>query len=134
MAGNYLVTLPLFLLYFGSSLALTVVFLGIYQWITPHHEMRLIREGNAAAAVSLAGAGLGFILPLSSAIANSQNLSDMLVWGVVAMIVQLLTFAVARLLKPELCTRISEGSMAAGTFLAAMSLGVGVLNAACLTY
>jgi putative membrane protein len=133
-APVYLATLPNFLIYFVASLALTVLFLMVYMRVTPYREWALIRAGNNAAAVSLSGAALGFILPLASAITHSVSWLDMVVWSVVAMIVQLATYLVARLLKPELNQAIAAGTTAPAISLAAMSVGIGILNAACLSW
>jgi putative membrane protein len=133
-APTYLVTLPNFLAYFVASLALTALFLLIYTRVTPYREWALIRAGNNAAAVSLSGAALGFILPLASTIANSVSWLDMVVWGIVAMVVQLATYMLALLLKPELNQAIAAGTTAPAISLAAMSVGVGILNAACLSW
>jgi putative membrane protein len=133
-APAYLVTLPNFLIYFVASIALTAIFLLIYTRVTPYREWELIRAGNNAAAISLSGAALGFILPLASTIINSVNWLDMVVWGVVALLIQLGTFLIARLLKPQLNADIAAGRTAPAVSLAAMSVGVGVLNAACLTW
>ena len=133
-APAYLVTLPNFLIYFAVSLALTAIFLLVYTRVTPYREWELIRAGNNAAAISLSGAGLGFVLPLASTITHSVSWLDMLVWGVVAMIVQLGVFLAARLLKPQLNADIAAGRTAPAVSLAAMSVGVGILNAACLTW
>ena len=130
----YTQTLGTFVVYFLASLALLAVYLVIYTWITPHREWALIREGNVAAAISLAGAGLGMVIPLASTIAHSLNLRDMVIWGSVAMIVQLLTFLGARLLLPQLSRDIAEGRPAGAVALAALSVSVGVLNAASMTY
>lgn len=132
--ANYLLTLPNFALYFVACLVLTAIFLRIYTWVTPHDEFALIRAGNAPAAISLAGAGIGFILPLSSAVAHSLSIVDVLIWGAIAMIVQLLIYVVARIVMPSLSADISAGKPAAAVSLAAMSLGIGILNAACMTY
>ena len=56
----------LFLVYFGVALAFQAVFIALYMAVTPHHEAALIKQGNAAAAISLGGAVLGFTLPLAS--------------------------------------------------------------------
>jgi putative membrane protein len=130
----YLTTLPNFLLYFVVSIVLTAIYLRIYMWVTPYDELGLIRAGNTAAAISLSGAGLGFVIPLASVIAHSFSIVDMLVWGVVAMIIQLLTFLAARWLKPQLVADINAGKPASATSLAGMSTGVGILNAACMTF
>jgi putative membrane protein len=133
-APAYLVTLPNFLIYFVASLALTAIFLLIYTRVTPYREWALIRAGNNAAAISLSGAAIGFILPLASTIVHSVSWLDMVVWAVVALIVQLATYLLARLLKPELNQAIAAGTTAPAVSLAAMSVGVGILNAACLSW
>jgi uncharacterized membrane protein YjfL (UPF0719 family) len=77
----------------------------------PYREIALIREGNAAAAASLSGAILGFVLPLASAITHSVSLLDMAVWGLIALVVQLLVYGVAArfLLLPDLGRDIPAG-------------------------
>lgn len=134
MLSRYLITLPDFALYFVSAVVLLSLFLAIYTRLTPQHEWTLIREGNSAAAISLSGALIGFVLPLGSVIVGSLSLLDMLVWGAVALVVQVLVFSVLRLLLPQLPQRITNNETAAGTISAAFSVGIGVLNAACMTY
>ncbi len=130
----YLETLASFGAYFATSLALTAVFLLLYTWVTPYREAALIAAGNRAAAISLSGAGLGFVLPLASAIAHSVDLLDMAMWGVVALIAQLLVYALARLLAPQLVAAINDDRVSVAIALAALSIGVGMLNAACMTF
>jgi len=126
--------LPSFLMYFGLGLALLGSFLALYGWVTPYEERALIREGNVAAAISLSGAILGFVLPLASAIAHSVGVADMVVWGLVALVVQVAVYFVVSRTMPHFAQAIREGRIAAATLLAALSVGVGVLNAACMTY
>ncbi|WP_211463076.1 DUF350 domain-containing protein [Collimonas silvisoli] len=126
--------LPAFLSHFGLALLLVAVFFVVYIFITPYHELRLIRAGNHTAAASLAGALLGYIVALASAISNSVSLLDMLVWGMVALVVQLLAFLIVKLLLPTLLEDIPENKIASGIFLGTVSLGLGLLNAACMTY
>jgi putative membrane protein len=126
--------LPAFLAYFALAVLLLALFLVIYLQATPYPELKLIREGNTAAAITLSGSLLGFVLPLISAIAHSVSLLDMLVWGAVALVVQIgVYFAVSRLV-PHLPREISEGHVAQATLLAALAVAVGLLNAACMTY
>ena len=123
-----------FLIYLGISLVMLAVFLAIYVRITPYREFALIREGNMAAAFSLSGAMLGFIVPLSSAVQHSVNLVDMAVWGLVALVIQLFAFLAARVLLPGLVADIPSGKQAPGFFLGVLSLSVGIINAAAMTY
>ena len=127
-------TLPNFLAYFACALGLLAVFVAAYSAVTPHSEWALIRAGNTSAALALSGATLGFCLPLASAVAHSAGLLDMLVWAVVAGVAQVLTLLALRLLLGNLWGAIERGEMAAGTVVAAGSVAVGLLNAACLTY
>jgi putative membrane protein len=85
-------------------------------------------------ALSLSGALLGFIVPLASAIAHSVAWWDMLFWGGVALVVQLLSYFIVRVILPSLSQDISAGKVAQGLFLGTISLAIGILNAASLTY
>ena len=123
-----------FLVYLGVSLAYLAVFVAIYIRITPYREMQLIREGNMAASFALSGAILGFIVPLASAIEHSVSLIDMAIWGLIAMAVQIAAYVVVKLCIPSLTRDIPENKGSAGFFLGSLSLGVGLLNAACMSF
>ena len=123
-----------FAVYLAVSLAYLAVFIAIYIRITPYREMALIREGNMAASFSLSGAILGFIVPLASAIQHSVGLVDMAIWGLIAMLVQIAAFVVAKICIPSITRDIPENKGAQGFFLGSLSLGVGLLNAACMSF
>jgi putative membrane protein len=129
----YLQTIPNFLMFFAAAIAYGAAFLFVYTRVTPWAELELIRKGNDAAAISLAGAALGFAIPLAAATAQSLNLVDMAVWSLVAMIVQLAVYFAARAAKPSLAADIEAGKTATSVSYAAFALGVGILNAACMT-
>jgi putative membrane protein len=124
--------LAAFASFFATAVALLLAFIAIYVRITPYNELSLIREGNMAAAVSLAGAVIGFALPISVSVAVSHSLYAMLAWGVVASVVQLLTFIATRLALPRLNESIPQGKVASGVLLASLAIGVGILNAGCI--
>lgn len=134
MLSQSLAGLPAFLSYFVTAIGLLLLFLAAYVFITPYREITLIREGNTAAAASLGGALLGFVLPLASAITHSVSLIDMAIWGLVALVIQLLVYLGGRLLLPGLDRAIPAGQVAIGVFLGALSLAIGILNAACMSY
>jgi putative membrane protein len=127
-------TIGSFLLYFGAALALQAAFVVLYMAVTPHHEAQLIKQGNAAAAISLGGAVLGFSLPLASVIAHSVSVIDLAVWGAVALVVQLAVYWLVDFLLREVSKHIDEGNIAAATTLASASLAIGLINAASMTY
>ena len=133
-AFETLAGLPYFAAFFGMSLVLLAICLALYVVITPYPEIKLIREGNAAAATSLGGAVIGFALPLASVVVNSVSLLDMLLWSAVALIVQLAAFASVRLMVPNIARNVREGQVSSGILLGAMAIALGLLNAASMTY
>lgn len=123
-----------FLAYLGVSLVLLGLFIAAYVRITPYRELELIRNGNMAASFSLSGAVLGFIAPLASAIQHSANLIDMAIWGAIALLVQLVAFVGVKLIMPSITHDIPAGNGAQGFLLGSLSLAVGLLSAACMSF
>lgn len=119
--------------YFMMASVAVVVFVAIYVMVTPHREFTLIRQGNTAAAISLGGAMLGYTLPLAKAVAQSESLGDMLLWSAVALVAQLVAYGIARLILPQVSLHVHEGKPAPAIFLAAVSVCIGLLNAAAMT-
>jgi putative membrane protein len=130
---QYLGGLQAFLLWLGVSIALAVAFVGLYMWITPQHELKLIHEGNISAAVCLGGTLLGYVLPLASAMVHGVNLHDFLIWGVIAMLVQLAVYLVLRLSMRTLTQDILADRVSVAILVASISLSAGVLNAAAIS-
>jgi len=122
-----------FIIYMAVAAVLFVLFQFIYTCLTPHKEFALIREGNTAAAVALGGSLVGFALPASNIIANSISVVDVVVWVLIAAVVQLLAFAVTSLVLKGLSARIVRGELAAAIYAAAVAISVGLLNSACMT-
>ena len=130
--GGTLSTFPNFLLYFVIGGGLTALFLLLYANLTPQRDIRLIRSGNSAAALALVAGLIGFVIPLASVIAHSAAIIDLVVWGIVALVVQMAGFIVARLVLPGLPQAIEEGNVADAVLLAGISLSLGILDAACM--
>jgi putative membrane protein len=122
--------LPHLLLHFLVTLALLVGGVAVYMAVVPLHERTEIERGNAAAGVVLAGAIIAIALPLAAMLATSGAVLDIVVWGVVAIIIQLLTVGVASLAFRRLHRLIEGGNVAAALALAATEVAVGLLNAA----
>ena len=79
---------PNFVRYVIVGFGLMGLFLLAYTLITPWREFTLIRAGNSAAATALIGALLGFCLPLANTIAQSSSVTDVVLWALVALAVQ----------------------------------------------
>jgi len=120
--------------YFVAALGFLLVFCAIYCKITPYDELKLVREGKTAPAISFGGAFIGFVLPLHSAITHSVGFLDMLIWALVAMVVQILVFFIVRMIFKDLVKQIEDNQVASATLLAFFSVSIGLLNAASMTY
>jgi putative membrane protein len=129
---SFLSGFPYFLLHFLVTCLLLVLGVLIYIWITPHREVDLIRQGNLAAAVSLAGAILGIALPLALSMSASYSVSEIVIWGAVAVAIQLVVFKAIDLVFNDLSRRIENGEIAPAMVLAATKLSVAAINAAAM--
>ena len=123
-----------FLVAFIAAGLFTIAFKLIYQAATPYNERNLIRDGNVAAANTLGAALLGYILPLASALEHTVSLLEFAIWALLAGFIQIVTFTIVRLaVMRDFSDRIVRGELAAAIYMASISLGVGLLNAACMS-
>ncbi|EGZ43881.1 DUF350 domain-containing protein [Neisseria wadsworthii] len=123
----------LYLQYMLVGILMTVAFGAIYLRITPAEEIRLIRNGNLACALSFGGALVGFCLPLASSIAHSVNLPDFMLWGLGAAVIQILVYFAATRIVRDADKELVNNNVAVGALFGAFSISIGLLNAACLS-
>jgi len=126
---NYLAELPHFLAFLGMGLLLLGVFWSLYTLVTPYDEIVLIKAGNSSAAVILAGAVLGFAIPVGVAMAKSGTVMQLAQWGAVSLIVQFAAYLILRLLHRELHDAIQQDRLSVALWGATLSLGAGIINA-----
>lgn len=122
--------LPILLLHLASATLVWAAAMALYMWITPHDEFALIRNGNEAAAISLGGAAVGLAMPLAFCLAGSVNVWDILIWGSVTLVLQLIAFRLVDFLLGSLSGRIEANERSAAIFLAMMKAAVACLTAA----
>lgn len=122
-----------FVIYIIAAAILFALFQFIYTRLTPHREIQLIKQNNAAAATALGGSLIGFALPASSIISNSISVLDFVVWVLIAAVVQLLAFLATSFVLKGLSARIAKGEIAAAVYAASVAISVGFLNSACMT-
>lgn len=123
-----------FVSYLVTAAVLIVVYVLIYIGVTPHAEIKLIKQNNMAAAWAFSGSLIGFSIPLAIVIAHSAALVECVIWGGIAIVVQIVIYFLARIPVPGISSRIEDGEIASGLWLAAASLTGGIINAACMTY
>lgn len=123
----------LYVAYLGTSIVLLMAFAAIYVLVTPYHEVSLIRDGNRTAAISLGGTLLGLSLPLANTVAHSSGWLEMVLWATVALACQLGVFGLVSSIIGHFREGIEADKTGYGIILAALSIAVGLLNAAAIT-
>ena len=121
-----------YLQYLAVGLGMTALFSAVYLRITPADELKLIKNGNLACALSFGGALVGFCLPLASSIAHSVELLDFVLWSWAAAAIQIVVYFAATRLVPDAAGELAGNNVAVGALCAVISVAVGLLNAACL--
>jgi len=123
-----------FLLYFGMAAIVLVAFKFLYQLVTPYNEMKLIRGGCTPAAITFSAAMIGFAIPVAKSISQATTPLEFLIWAALAGVLQIAAFMLVRaLLVKDLAARIERGEMSVAIYLGAVSIAVGLLNAASMT-
>ena len=127
---SFLTGFPVLLLHFAVTLAMLGIGITIYHLVTPYHELRLVRGGNTAAAVSISGAIVGLSIPLAICMATSVSIWDIVIWGVVTLLIQILAYRIGDAVLKDLPSRIENGEIGAAIMLVAIKLAVAIITAA----
>ena len=130
---SFLVGFPVLILHSSVTLAMLAMGVFFYIKITPYDEIDLVRAGNSAAAISLAGAIIGLAIPLAFSMASSVTIWEILVWGPVTLFLQLIALRLTDLMLKDLPKRITDGEMGAALLLISIKLAVAAINAAAVT-
>src|SRR3954463_2211890 len=121
--------LPVLVEQFAVTLALLAVGIVCYMMVTPFSEWRLVRQGNVAAGIVVAGTLVALAIPLAATLAASALTLDILLWGLVALGIQLATFVAATMMIRNLRAMIESGNVAAALVLIGIQVAVALLNA-----
>lgn len=124
---------PVMMLHLLVTFGLLGIAATVYALLTPWREIRLIRQGNSAAAIGFAAVLISLAIPLAVSLSVSNSLRDIAIWGVATVVVQLLVFRVVDLLLTGLPQRIERGEMSAAVVLAGAKLATALIVASALT-
>ena len=130
---SFLAGFPVLILHTSVTVAMLVAAIFVYIKITPYDELKLIRGGNTAAAVSLSGAIIGLALPLAFSMASSISVWEVLIWGPVTLALQLIAFRVTDIVLKDLPKRIVDAEMGPAILLVSIKLATATINAAAVT-
>ena len=109
--------LPMLIVQVVACAILLAIGVAIYMRLTPFHEREMVASGNSAAGTMLA---------------TSATLIDIIVWGVVALVLQLLTLLIVSHAMRNFRAMIEAGNVAAAITLAGAQIAVALLNAAAM--
>ncbi len=110
--------LPHLLVQFVVAVALLAGGVAVYMAVTPFRERQMIEEGVTAAGVVMAGAILGMAIPIAATLATSSLVLDLVVWGIVSLLLQLLTVVGVSLAFHHFRAMIQHNNVAAALTLA----------------
>ena len=82
--------------------------------------------------IVLSGAAIALAIPLAALLATTRTALDILVWGIVAILLQLVTVLIASHVMKRLQLRVDDGNLAAALPIAAAQLTIALLNAAAM--
>lgn len=126
-----------FLAHFGVGVLLMMLGLTVFAFTTKFSEVKLIKEGNIAVALKLWGKAIGLGIVIYTVWAGSVNLLDAFIWGLVGIATQVIAYWIVEYgLTPNtnLAEEVEKGNLAVGFSLFSISIVVGLLVAASLTY
>lgn len=143
--GSQWANIQNFLIYLGVALPLLGVGIYLFMLTTPYNEQKLIADGDEAdrvkacaaqaTAYDLGGKILGLSLVLASAVYHSVNYIDLIIWGLIGIIFQIIVFYLFELVTPfTVVKEIPQGNIAVGIFSAFLSVSIGLLIAALISY
>ncbi len=118
---------PDFIVQLAVAIGLFIASLIIYVLMTPHKELALIRAGNPSASLAFGGVVVGLAIPLGSCLEHAFSVFDLLIWGIVTLLIQLLAFRFADIFLRGLPRRIAEGDVAAAVFLMSVKIGLALI-------
>ncbi len=115
-------------------ITLCLLFLGItsYIFLTPIKELKLIKDGNISASISFSGALLGIGIPLASSLSVSNSILEIIIWGLTAIVLQLLCFKVTDTFLKDLSKRIEDDQLATSILLFSIKISVSLINSAAI--
>ena len=115
-------------------ITLCLLFIGItsYIFLTPIKEFKLIKDGNISASISFSGALLGIGIPLASSLSVSNSMLEIIIWGLTAIVLQLLCFKVTDTFLKDLSKRIEDDQLATSILLFSIKISVSLINSAAI--
>ncbi len=121
-------SIQLYLIFMGVCVVLWLIGLVLYTVITPVKEMKLIKAGNRAAAVTSAATAIAIAAVIAAAASQTTDVMALVRMGGLAVVSQLFAFILIALLLPAFRAGIISDKLSYGIFMGGISLAVALLN------
>lgn len=134
-----------FLIYFAVTVPMLGVGIYFFMLTTPYKEFALLENGGdgrdmqrgacaQAAAYDTGGKMLGLGMVLASAIFHSLGIAEVVIWGLIGMVFQVLVYYLYEAITPfKVRAEIPKGNVAVGILSAFISLTTGLIMAALIS-
>lgn len=122
--------LPDFLLSTGIAGLMFIIAVFVYIKMTPWRELALVKNQNGAAGLALAGAIVGLVIPIATCLATSISVWGVVIWGIVALLLQLIAYRITDMLLSDLPKRIEEDQAGPAIVLIGAKLASAMLLSA----
>lgn len=124
---------PVLISHFVIAVLILLSGMFIYVKTTAWNDLELIRSGNLSASISLGGAFISLSIPLSASLTASLSVPSIIIWGVTAVIIQLICDRLATLVIGDLSSRIEKNDISAAVFVLGIKLSVAMINSAVIS-
>ncbi|MAT87808.1 MAG: hypothetical protein CL532_04590 [Aestuariivita sp.] len=124
---------PVLISHFVVAILILLSGVFIYVKTSAWNDLELIRSGNLSASISLGGAFLSLSIPLSASLTASLSVPSIIIWGVTAVIIQLICDRLASLVIGDLSSRIENNDISAAVFVLGIKLSVAMINSAVIS-
>lgn len=120
---------PYLIFYLLIVTAIFLIGVIIYTRLTPHNELKLVQEGNMAAAIHFSALIVSLTLPLSACLINRFSLFDVALWGTTSLFLQLFLFRLTDAVFKGMPERIVNNETAPALVLASFKIAGSIMLA-----
>jgi putative membrane protein len=121
-------SIRLYLIFLGVCVVLWLVGFVLYTLITPVKEMKLIGQGNRAAAITSGATAIAIAAVIAAAASINTDVNALVRMGGLAVVSQLFAFILIALLLPSFRAGINADKLSYGIFMGGISIAIALLN------
>ncbi|EZH66780.1 DUF350 domain-containing protein [Geomicrobium sediminis] len=120
---------------YSVTILALIVFMVVFEWITPYKNWESIRSGNLAVAMATGGKILGVTNIFRFSIENNDTLLQMLMWGSFGFVLLVAGYLIFEFLTPFLKVdeQIASDNRAVGLLSLILSFGLSYVIGAGIT-